>query len=132
MSMQRGACADSMRLSRSLSQHIRALLCAEQRLLARDIKTRGTRSAPPARAFLRYNNSPLKLARPARNVLGAPITPKSGLSGRCALSVDVERIEACGHVRGVAVTGIHAEGRQSAPLSRPVRFARCMLMTWPY
>ena len=68
---------------------------------------------------------------------GVGLTPMSSLSGRCALSVEVDRSEEHGRLRRIAVAGMYAGGRQSAPLRRPMRFARCMLMvgrglTWSY
>ena len=63
---------------------------------------------------------------------GVGLTHTSGLCGRCALSVEVDRNEEHGRLRRIAVTGMYAEGRQSTPLSRPVRFARCPLMAWSY
>ena len=59
---------------------------------------------------------------------GVGLTPMSSLCERCALSLEVDRSEEHGRLRRIAVAGMYAGGRQSAPLRRPMRFARCMLM----
>ena len=73
-------------------------------------------------------NSPVKPCCASGKALGVRVTPWPALIGRCALSVELDRNEELGRLRGVAVAGTHAEGRQTAPLSRPMRFARCVLM----